>query len=258
MSLLEPHDSDHTGARHWTLLSLLIIMTGAAQAQVGMELVPNGGFEQIDGRVKTWDQVRLATGWDNVTLGLSEVFDKEASPKSVGIPDNDYGHMEPEEGEHYAGFFAWKDDGTYNPYEEGRQELSAAWNVYAEYLQTELKVPLEEGHTYALTMYVALAGNSDRAVSSIGAYCSPLALHYSNRRFLQEKCQVYDDKILDDKEKWVKISGTFEADGGETYLIVGTYPYVGFNTEKIVVDEDNQYAYYYVDGISLKEVVPGN
>ncbi|MCB0790941.1 MAG: hypothetical protein H6595_12350 [Flavobacteriales bacterium] len=236
------------------LPAMLILST--AHAQVGMELVPNGGFEGLDGRVRTWDQLRVAKGWDNVTLGLSEVFDRSAPAKSVGIPDNDYGKIEPKEGEHYAGFFAWKDDGTYNAYQEGQQDIAEAWNVYAEYLQCELKIALDEGHTYEFTMYVSLAGNSDRAVSGVGAYCSPVPLHFTNRRFLQEKCQVCSDKILNTKNEWIEVKGEFVADGGEAYLIIGTFPYAGFDTEKRVDGYDNQYAYYYVDGISLKEIVP--
>ncbi len=45
------------------------------------------------------------------------------------------------------------------------------------------------------------------------------------------------------------------ADGGEQFIIVGVYPYVGFDTQRMIVDYDNQYAYYYVDAISLQEVL---
>lgn len=238
------------------ILSLLLLAPGLLFAQ-SRELVPNGSFEEVSARPKTWDQLKLAMGWTNVSLGLSEVFDKDAPAKTVGIPANDYGSIEPKEGDRFAGFFAWKDDHKYNHFQEGDQNIAqSSWNVYAEYLQVELKERLVEGKTYRMTFHVALAQNSDRAVSGIGAYFSEIPLRYQHRRFLQEKAQVFHDTIIKEKGKWVEITGEFEADGGEVYLIVGVFPYGGFYTEKVVEGPDNQYAYYYVDHISVKEVVP--
>ncbi|MCB0795700.1 MAG: hypothetical protein KDB88_13275 [Flavobacteriales bacterium] len=237
--------------------NLIVVHALLGQASVGRELVPNGSFEEVSGTVKTWDQFPLVTGWSNVTLGISEVFDRGAPSKSVGIPENDYGSIEPKNGDRYSGFFAWKDDKRYNMYAEGLQDpVADGWNVYAEYIQVELREPLEEDKTYAISFWVALAQHSDRAVSAIGAYCSPFPLAFQHRKFLAESADVYTEAILDQRGEWVEISGTFVAYGEETHLIIGTFPYVGFDTKKIVEGPDNQYAYYYVDQVSLKEVVP--
>jgi hypothetical protein len=237
-------------------LSTSLLVALPSQAQIGRELVRNGGFELIDGKLNTFDQLKAAMGWNNVNLGLSEVFSKDAPAKTIGIPANDYGTIEPKDGEHYAGLFAWKDDmrrnwsgGAEDPFEPG-------WNVYSEYLQSELVAPLVEGKTYELTFWVALSGNSDRAVSGLGAYCAPFAMHEDNRRFLQERPNASTDKILNKKGEWVRITERFVADGGESFIIIGVFPYVGFDTQRMVVDYDNQYAYYYVDAISLQEVEP--
>ena len=243
--------------RIYHAFAVLAIITLTPSLKIGDELVRNGGFELIDGKLNTWDQLPAAFGWSNVNLGLSEVFSKDASRKSVGIPVNDYGTMEPKEGEHYAGFFAWKDDvkrnwgagGNDDPFEPG-------WNVYSEYIQSELVTPLMEDHTYELSFWVALSGNSDRAVSGLGAYCSSFAMKEQNRRFLQERPVAFSDDILNKKSEWAEIKGTFVADGGETHIIIGTYPYVGFETQRMIKDYDNQYAYYYLDAITLKEVEP--
>ena len=93
-------------------------------------------------------------------------------------------------------------------------------------------------------------------MSGIGAYCSPYLLHEENRRFLQERPVAFTEKIENKKGEWVEVKGTFVADGGEQFIVVGVYPYVGFDTQRMIVDYDNQYAYYYLDGISLKEVEP--
>lgn len=238
-----------------TLVFLAFVFSLVAQ-KMGEELVRNGGFEVIEGKVKTYDELKVALGWNNVNLGLSEVFSKEASAKTVGIPVNDYGTMEPKEGEHYAGFFAWKDDEKRNWAGGDEDPFEPGWNLYSEYLQSELVKPLVEGRTYELSFWVALSGNSDRAVSALGAYCAPFEMHEDNRRFLRERPNAYTEEIVNKKGEWMEIKGTFIADGGERFIIVGTYPYIGFETQRSIKDYDNKYAYYYLDAISLKEVPP--
>lgn len=240
----------------WRFLPLVLLGTGAVSAQdtPTPDLVPNGGFEQVAKEPTTFDQLSNASGWSNVTIGFSELFSKQAPARTIGIPDNEYGHMAPQEGERYAGFFAWKDDqrGSFS----GDDPFQPGWNVYSEYLITELDAPLVEGRTYAVSFQVALAGNSDRAISGIGAHCSPVPLKYNNRKFMQERPQVSADGILAEKGKWVEVSGTFTADGGERYLVLGTFPTASFETKRIVEGPDNQYAYYYIDHVVLKEMPP--
>jgi hypothetical protein len=42
------------------------------------------------------------------------------------------------------------------------------------------------------------------------------------------------------------------ADGGERFLIIGIFPYVGLETRNVVEGPDNQFAYYYIDAVSVK------
>jgi len=219
-----------------------------------IELVRNGGFEEVRTTPYTYDQLKQAEGWSNVTLGLSEVFDSTATAKTVGLPVNDYGTIKPSEGTRCAGFFAWKDDMRRN-WEGGDEDpFMKGWSAYSEYLTTDLIQPLKAGQYYSFSMDIALAGNSDRAVSGIGAYFSPVPMHADHRRFLQEKAIVATEKIESERGVWTRISGTFEADGGESYLVIGVFPYVGFDTKRIIEGPDNQYAYYYLDAITLKAV----
>lgn len=224
-----------------------------APAPEARELVRNGGFEFVDKEPSTYDQVDKALGWANVTIGFSELFSKSAPAKTIGIPVNDYGKAEPKEGEHYAGFFAWKDDLKMN-FEGGDDPFVPGWSSYSEYMISELLEPLVEGRTYEISFWVALSGNSDRAVSGIGAYCSADLLKQQHRRFLREKPQVSSDKVVVEKGVWVQVKDTFEADGGERYITIGTFPAAGFDTKRCVETLDNQYAYYYLDQVSLWQV----
>lgn len=238
------------------LLPLLILTQDAPPKDTREELVRNGGFEWVEEKTPAMDGISSAIGWSHVTLGLPELFCKEASAKNNGIPENLYGTMEPKEGDHYAGFFAWKDDVRRNWGGDGEDAYKPGWNVYSEYMQAELVKPLVAGVEYEVVFHVALSGYSDRAVSALGAYLSPRSLKYDHRRFLDEKPQVHVERIMDERSKWVEVKGTFEADGGERFIVIGTWPYAGFDTKKCIEELDNQYAYYYLDGISVKAVPP--
>ena len=227
-----------------------------AQTATPGNLVRNEGFEQLSKEPNTFDQLTRAEGWGDVTIGLTDLFSKSASVKTVGIPDNFYGHMEPKEGAHYAGFFAWKDDKRFDFDGDPEDPFKAGWNAYSEYPWTTLAAPLKEGHSYEVSFYVALAGNSDRAVAGIGAFFSTEELKYNNRMFLKERPQVVEDKILEERGVWVEVKGTFKADGGERYLVIGTFPTAIFETKRIVEGPDNQFAYYYLDQVMVKEVLP--
>ena len=135
----------------------------------------------------------------------------------------------------------------------GEDDFVQGWSAYSEYLTSELMQPLQEGKVYEITFWVSLSGNSDRAVSGLGAYFSAEALHFDHRRFLEQKPLVSVDAIVGEKSMCMQVKGSFEADGGELYITLGTFPAAGFDTKRQIEGPDNQYAYYYVDNISLRE-----
>lgn len=227
----------------------------ALAQEPGPNLVNNGGFESRNPDVKTWDQLSRASGWSNANGGSVDVFSKLGSKKNVGIPDNELGTSTAQEGENYAGFVAWKDDQrpNFKRLGNGRDEqpYKAAWNQYSEYLQTAISSPLTPGQKYDISFWVKLADKSDRAVNGIGAYCSPSQLSYTHRHHLTEMADVKSEAVLENKKDWVEVKGTFVADGDEKFLVIGAF---GPNMEKkkVVEGADNQRAYYYIDGISLR------
>jgi OmpA-OmpF porin, OOP family len=236
-------------------LCALLPTTIVAQQYDGQELIRNGSFEMLDGKVSTYDKFGNATGWSNATLGLSEIFVKGASPKTIGIPVNDYGTMEPFEGEHYAGFFGWKDDVRRNFGATDPDDVfKPGWNAYSEYLTSELVMPLEKGATYELTFQVALSGNSDRTIMGVGAYFSKVPVKENHRKFLEYVPDVYLKDMITEKGKWTEVRGTFKALGNERYIVIGVFPYVGLESQDMIEGVDNRYAYYYIDAVSMKRV----
>jgi hypothetical protein len=244
----------HTSSFLGAMLLLGLSIPLAAQDPT-TELVRNGSFEDINKTPNTYDQITFAVGWKNVTLALSELFDPKAPAKTVGIPNNDYGAMEPFEGERYAGFMGWKDDVRLDMNAIDREELfKPGWNSYSEYLQGELIMPLVKGAMYEVTFRVALAGNSDRTIMGIGAFFWKDPEAYRHRKFMEEIPDVYMEEMITERGKWVEVKGTFKAEGGEKAIVIGVFPYVGLESQRIIEGYDNRYAYYYVDGISLKRL----
>lgn len=225
-----------------------------AQQGAPKELVRNGGFEVLDKPVTTYDQLPNASGWSNANLGLCDVFVPNAAPKTVGVPTNDYGTMKPFEGENYAGFFGWKDDVRRNFGSSDPSEVfKPGWNFYSEYPQVELIEPLKEDVEYEVLFHVALSGNSDRAIQGIGAYPSIEKIASNHRKFIEYFPEIEFEPLITEKEKWTEVRGRFKADGGEQYLVIGVFPYLGLVSERIIEGHDNQYAFFYLDGVSLKE-----
>ncbi len=235
---------------------LFISLFGNLLAQQGppKELVRNGGFEILDEPVNTYDQLPHASGWSNATLGLCDMFVPDASSKTVGVPTNDYGTMKPFEGENYAGFFGWKDDVRRNFGASDPSEVfKPGWNFYSEYPQVELIEPLVEDKEYEVVFHVALSGNSDRAIQGLAAYPSLEQVSANHRMFLELFPEVEFEPLITEMEKWTEVRGRFTAVGGEQFLVIGVFPYLGLVSERIIDGYDNQYAYFYLDGVSLKE-----
>lgn len=236
-------------------LALLgMLATGSSFSQDQPNLVNNGGFESRSPEVKTWDELSRASGWSNANGGSADVFSKLGKATTVGIPENELGTSTAFEGENYAGFLAWKDDmrPNWRRLGNGRDEkpTKEAWNKYSEYIQAALSAPLTAGQKYDISFMVKLADNSDRAVSGIGAYCSPSELNYVHRHFLSESADVLSAAVLDNKNDWVEVKGMFVADGDEKFLVIGAF---GTLEKKDVIEgADNQRAYYYIDGISVR------
>lgn len=233
----------------------MLLSAVAIAQEKGPNLIKNGGFEELTKPVRTWDQLDHATGWSNANNASADLFSKDARHNTVGIPDGEVGTgSSAYEGEHFAGFLAFKDDKRRNwgRFLDGKEDpFEPAYQKYSEYLETALDAPLTVGQKYDVTFRVKLANGSDRAVSGIGAYLSPTELKYHNNGTLQEKPQVSTAKIVDNKQDWIEVTGTFTADGNEKYLVIGAFPNGGFETSKVIEGADNQRAYYCLDGVSL-------
>jgi hypothetical protein len=109
------------------------------------------------------------------------------------------------------------------------------WNVQ-EKVQTRLTAPLKAGRDYCVRFYISLAEESRYSCSTVGAYFSKESLaeypFYENNLYhhILNASGNYPEY-----DKWKKVEGSYTAQGGEEYLILGRFDVYGM-AEVILVD----------------------
>jgi hypothetical protein len=209
-----------------------------AQFLCDSNLVPNGSFEDTLQCPADQAQISYAVGWVSPTINTPDYFNGCYSGSSitpVGVPQNFEGYQTPVHGSAYAGF------ASYYSAPNGR-----------EYVSTQLSDTLVANKRYCVSFYISLSDSSMFAVNQIGAYFSTTALSSGNIFTLHFLPQVESsgDTILNNKNDWTKISGSFIATGGERFITIGTFQ----DDSALVIDTLSGSwwnAYYYIDVVSV-------
>jgi OOP family OmpA-OmpF porin len=222
------------------ILICFVCLAGHAQNLVG-----NGSFEELSGKVKAGAGVDLATGWSSVTATSAELFSMESKDQTQKTPDNKYGREKPLSGINYAGFVAY----SY----QSKEPRS--------YLTTELVKPLVKGKKYCIRFNVSLSDLAKYAVNNIGINISKkqFTMDDSNESLLVEAQIMHSkNKVIDIQTFWEPVCGIYTAEGGERFLTIGNF-YADKATDARKVKKpaqfkENQYAvaYYFVDDVSVE------
>jgi hypothetical protein len=171
----------------------------------------------------------------------------------MGTTSNRLGGQEPFKGDGYAGIIVYQNDKSSSFSTEKMAVVDTdGYGQYSEYLTTKLSSPLTAGKSYSVTYYVSLAENSGYAASGFGAYLSSDAMNQKSNAYLMMTPQVATNTVATSKTEWTKITGTFTAKGGETYLTIGIFNKPG-NTQSVGGGKgvNSIRAYYFVDGVSI-------
>jgi len=126
---------------------------------------------------------------------------------------------------------------------------------YREYITGVLNDSLKKSKQYCGLFYTALRSSCKGAVENLGMYFSELPIIYSGNliplSYLQP--QIENKKgIIKDTINWVKISGSFIANGGEKDLIIGNFR-DNQHTNYLEVFYGAVAPYYYIDDVSVCE-----
>lgn len=233
--------------------SLLILVVGTSVSVSAQNFIKNHEFQGAE-KVTYRAQIHKAEGWSDANGGSVDLFHKDACKSNAGIPKNFMGEQASDA--NYAGFTAYYDDqrlSVSKSIENGEFTNVTGYGLYSEYLQGELTEALTAGQTYVFSVEISLADKSGRAVKGLGVHFSKDKVANKNNRSLTLKPQIVFEEYIDDKQNWVKVTGSFVAAGGERYFVLGAFDGT-FEAKSVVTpkkENDNKRAYYYVNGTSL-------
>ncbi|MBL7883637.1 MAG: T9SS type A sorting domain-containing protein, partial [Bacteroidia bacterium] len=206
----------------------------------GQNLVPNGNFETYSTCPTAPSQINLAIPWYDPTGATSDYFNACATvPSFVSVPNGTLGFWQyARSGNAYSGFFAMQNDGS----------------NYREYIQTQFIDSLSLGHCYSVTFYVNLSNLLKKGCNNIGAYISNNPITTSPPNILSYTPQILlaGNPPIIDTVNWIKISGIYNAQGGERFITIGNFQ-DDSNTDIQLVDSASAYdvAFYYIDDVSV-------
>ncbi|HYG40080.1 MAG TPA: gliding motility-associated C-terminal domain-containing protein [Cytophagales bacterium] len=237
----------------WPIAILCIFIQHVVHAQ---NLVPNPGFEDkytCPYSSSTWDAFgKMVKHWYSPNVNTPDYFHSCSNLDELSVPKNIRfwpctNYLPAKEGEAYAGIIVLP-------------KFKKTDKNHREYLQVRLVSPLKKDKKYSVSFYVALDQCSGHSFSQIGAYFS------SNKDtnyipFPDANCcdfkpafkpQVYSDNVIDNKNEWREIKGTFIATGGEEWMSIGV-----FNDTLVSTHFDTlqykDFPYFFIDDVSVEE-----
>ncbi len=224
----------------------IFVLVNSLSLLAQLNLIPNGDFEyytECPASSNSIDELSKAYPWFNPTSNTPDYYNVcDTFPERSGVPSNSYGFQYPRSGGGYAGVV------VYYATKNGR-----------DYLSVPLILPLEKSKFYQLGYYLNLSNQSSAASSSIGAFFSIDSIQADSTiqiLNLTPQIQHATDSFLRDTLNWMKVSGTFVAQGGERFLTIGNFnddAHTPLDTFYYV--PNNWYSvYYYIDDVSLYEV----
>jgi hypothetical protein len=221
----------------------LVSLPFMALSQQNENLVNNGSFEKIDGKVKRLGSIETAFGWVSPTGVRADLF-APSKDESCDVPLNEMGKEKAKDGENYAGIIAF----------------SYGDKMSRSYIMTKLDRPLIAGEKYCVQFNVSLAECSKYSSNQVGINFSKVAFGTDLKTSFIDKTHVVheDNKIFNAFYNWEKICDVFVADGGEKYLTIGN-----FSQNDDTMSERNKKpsdvkvdqivaSYYYIDDVSVQ------
>jgi Secretion system C-terminal sorting domain len=223
------------------------------RAQNFQNLVPNGSFETYTQCPTGPSQIYQAFPWTGPLINSSD-YNNSCSP-IMNVP-------------HYAGisnaypYFLNAKDG---------QAYSGIWlyqpNNFREYAQVELLDTLKNGVCYYVEFYATNTQWTPVATNNIAANLSsisyPVNMPVGNSLItIPSHITNYGNPILKDTVKWEKVSGIYEAQGIEKYIIIGNF-HSNAQTDTIRIYKIGTgpilsviQAYIYIDAVSVYSINP--
>ena len=207
--------------------------------------VLNPSFEQYSQCPYGPDQVNFAYHWS----GIDSLGDPTCTPEycrcdsttPFSVPTGGNYYQYPRTGSGMVQVFMYYDEAVSIPYNR-------------DYLMGRLISPLLAGETYCVSFYVCSHDITGYFVDKIGAYldsgaiCSVGNCGYPQSQFTPQVENM--SGVIADTFSWVKIEGTFTANGTERFVTIGNF-YSKANTNVVQSNINLGGAYYLIDDVSV-------
>jgi len=242
--------------RFFFIVLLLSFSSASAFSQVNYVLNPD--FEKYSFCPWGFDQIKAANHWSGLDTSQSsnppaipEYCNSCASGTSilVGVPSSGYYFQYGQSGDGFAQIISFFDESVSSQYQR-------------DYLQGRLVRRLTSGKSYCVSFYVSLTEASKHAIKEIGAYLDNGIIDTTKNYGLPQTKytpQVSNTGgILNDTANWVKIEGTFVANGTEQFITIGnfkskantTYAPIPANSRN---NGNSAWSWYLIDDVSVIE-----
>ena len=227
---------------HYFLLFIAPLIFTKSMAQCN--LVPNPGFEiNTSGCANACCGIEngFAPPWDSPSSGSPDLFNScVLGMPSVGVPYNTFGFQPAHLGNGYCGI------ATYNRFSPNLRE----------YIQVELDSVLLVNQSYCVSFYVNLNDSLGLANNNLGIYFSNTHVSGGGNQNLNLTPQINYSSVIFDTLNWTEVSGTYIAQGGERYIIIGNF-FSDNLTDTAAIHTprpwNTHFGYYYVDDVDVHE-----
>jgi outer membrane protein OmpA-like peptidoglycan-associated protein len=226
------------------VFSLIAISTLLfSSAQDVNEMVNNGSFEQLEGKIKKAGSIQVAVSWVSPTKTQADLFSSKVK-EGYSVPNNPKGKEDAYDGDNYVGI---------KTFSYGDKEART-------YISSKLKTPMRKDFKYCVKFYVSLAEGSKYAADNIAANFSKKQWSIQEDKSIMGESHVMDvnNKIFNAQFGWDQICGVYTATGGERFITIGNFTSNG-DTESERMKPPKGYSgqlmissYYYLDNISVK------
>jgi len=192
-------------------LAILLIgfISFGSFSQEEVNLVPNGSFENVQGKLKKLGCIENAEGWYSPTGVRADVYVPSKKSPEIDVPINIYGKEEAKEGSNYAGIVAF----------------SYGNKVPRSYMYAKLASPLKKGQKYCVKFYVSLSETSKYSSNQLGVHFSSKPLGTDQKVSIIEETDVLqaENKVFNAMYNWDEVCAEYTAKGGEKFITIGNF-----------------------------------
>ena len=237
-------------------IAFILLFLVAGFLGLAQNLVPNGGFESFTKCPDDLTHRDTETGseiiphWIKPSGGTADYYNRCSKNIKVRVPDNQFANIEPKQGDGYMGLLLVDE--------------------VQEYIQVELKEPLEAGMIYTLSLWLAHANKTEEITNSFGALITENQVRkdeFENLNYIPSVQNNRDNFLYEEEGNWRKLEFEYAAMGGEKHLTLGNF-YYGSETRKatdhvkgpykkwLVKNISWNYCYYLIDDVQLTKKEP--